>query len=208
MAKTRPDIPPIVVERLCLYRRLLRELRSDGVTQVFSHKLARLAGFSPGLVRRDLMVTGHTGSTNRGYTVIDLIEELNQVLSGNHKQQVALIGVGDLGRALLKFFHGLWPNLTIQAAFDVDPAKVDRVICGTRVHSMDQLEAVIAKEQIRIAILVVPDEAAQEVTDQLVHIGVTSLLNMTHARLRVPIDTYTEDLDVSIALEKVAFFGQ
>jgi len=180
----------------------------EGERQVYSHKLAKLAGFSPGLVRRDLMVTGYSGSPNRGYDITELSAALDLVLNGNQEQLVTLIGVGDLGRALLKFFHGLWPDLTIRNAFDIDPEKVNRVVCGTRVHHMNELTEVIESEAIRIAILVVPDEVAQEVTDQLLQAGVKSLLNMTHARLRVPVDVYTEDLDVSIALEKVAFFGQ
>lgn len=196
-------IPSQAVERLCLYRRILLEVASQGRAQVFSHELAGLAGQTAVMVRRDLMAIGYSGSPNRGYDVPELARALGEFLDGNQVQRVALVGVGNLGRALLDYFRGLRPRVEIAAAFDADPQKVGRVIAGTRVHPLDRLEAEIAGGGIRAAILAVPANAAQEAADRLTTAGILSLLNFTHVRLRVPAGARCEDIDLGIALEKV-----
>lgn len=196
------------IGRLSLYRSLLNRLLREGVESLYSHELAALAGGTPSQVRRDLMATGYTGSPTRGYAVRELIESIGQFLDASAGDRVALVGVGNLGRAILAFFAGRRPNLQIVAALDNDPYKVDRVIHGVRCHPMGELERVLAEQGIRVAILTVPAVEAQEVAVRLTRAGVRGILNFAPVRLRVPRGVFVEDVDVTMSLEKVAFFSR
>lgn len=205
--KTRP-ISERTIARLSLYRRLLNVLQAEGVTHVYSRQLADLAGRTAAQVRRDLMVLGTSGSSSRGYEVEGLIESLRTFLDHPSGQAAALVGVGNLGKALLTHFTGRRPNLAITAAFDSDPTKANRSINQCRVWSMDRLEEIVAARDIRVAIIAVPPEAAQAVAERLVEAGVRGILNFAPARLRVPEGVYVEDLDMTVSLEKVAYFAR
>ncbi len=196
------------IGRLSLYRRLLNVLRDEGTTSVYSHELAALAGVTAAQVRRDLMGVAASGSPSRGYDVLGLIEGLRVFLDAEGGQPVALVGVGNLGRAILAYFSGRRPNLTITAAFDSDPTKTGRVIHGCRCHPVGDLARVLRDEGIRVGILTVPAEAAQGVADALVRAGARGILNFAPVRLRVPPGVHVEDLDVTMVLEKVAYFAR
>jgi redox-sensing transcriptional repressor len=196
------------IGRLSLYRRLLHGLMADGVANTFSHQLAHMAGVTPAQVRRDLMAIGYSGTTKRGYEVPEMVESIGQFLDASHGQGVALIGVGNLGRAILAYFAGRRPNLAIVAAFDNDPYKVNRVIHGCHCHSLEDVSKVVREQDIKVAILTVPASVAQAVADSLVSAGVRGILNFAPARLRVPPHTYVEDIDMTMSLEKVAFFAR
>jgi len=207
---TRPSalpVPPKTVERLGRYRWILEELESKGAHRVFSHELAQRAGETSVLVRRDLMVIGSGGSPNRGYVVAELRSRIGGFLDGGGTHPIALVGVGKLGQALLDHFHGFRPSLQVVAAFDVAPDMVGRVVGGTPVLELSEVTEVVRAESIRTAILTVPTWEAQGLTNRLVSAGVLSLLNFTKARLRVPEGVYVEAIDLSVSLEKTAFFG-
>jgi len=205
--KSRP-ISERTIARLSLYRRLLNVLRGEGTTHVFSRQLADLAGRTAAQVRRDLMVLGTSGSSARGYAVAELLQSLGRFLDHPAGQDAALVGVGNLGKALLTHFSGRRPNLAITAAFDSDPTKANRSISQCRVWPMDRLEEVLRARDIRVAIIAVPPEAAQAVADRLVGAGVRGILNFAPVRLRVPEGVYVEDLDMTVSLEKVAYFAR
>jgi redox-sensing transcriptional repressor len=116
--------------------------------------------------------------------------------------------MGHLGKAISSFFTGRRPKLSIVALFDTDPEKVNRVVHGSRVYPMEQLEALIAERDIGIGIVAVPGSAAQDVADRLVRAGVRGILNFAPARLRVPPNVYVEDLDITVSLETVALFAR
>jgi len=205
--KTRP-ISERTIARLSLYRRLLNVLQAEGVGHVVSRQLADLAGRTAAQVRRDLMVLGYAGSSARGYEVAGLIQSMRQFLDHPGGQDAALVGVGNLGKSLLTHFIGRRPNLAITAAFDSDGTKANRSINACRVWPMDRLARVVRSRDIRVAIIAVPPEAAQEVADCLVAAGVRGILNFAPVRLRVPEDVYVEDLDMTVSLEKVAYFAR
>jgi redox-sensing transcriptional repressor len=205
--KPRP-ISERTIARLSLYRRLLNVLLGEGETHVFSHELAALAGRTAAQVRRDLMALGYAGSSARGYEVAGLIRSMRRFLDKPGGQEVALVGVGNLGKALLTHFTGRRPNLAITVAFDSDPTKANRTINACRVWAMDRLPEVLKARGIDVAIIAVPPEAAQAVADRLVEAGVRGILNFAPARLRVPEDVYVEDLDMTVSLEKVAYFAR
>jgi len=159
-------------------------------------------------VRRDMMAVGYSGSPTRGYDVRALVESIGESLDAPEGQGVALVGIGNLGRAIMAYFTGRRPKLSIVAAFDSDPAKINRVIHGCRCYSMIELPEVVRDLAIRIAIITVPSAEAQSVADSLVRAGVTGILNFAPAPLRVPAGVYVEDIDMSMSLEKVAFFAR
>jgi len=196
------------IARLSLYRRALLKAQLEGARSVFSHQLASDTGVSAAQVRRDLMAIGYSGCPNRGYDTSELVRSIGERLDDPQGQQVALIGVGNLGRAVIAYVARQRPSLSITAAFDSDAEKAGRVIHGCRCHSMEELPEVMQRERIRVAVLAVPGAAAQPVADQLVAAGVTGLLNFAPVTLRVPPHVYVENLDLTLSLEKVAYFAR
>lgn len=195
------------IERLCIYRRLLNSAKEDGKQNLYSHQLAALAGVSAAQVRRDIMAVGYNGSPNHGYDIDHLIRSLAVFLDEPDIQSVALVGVGNLGRALLTYFTDRRPKLAIRAAFDLDPNKCDRVINGCRCFHMDNMETVLKEDKIKLGIITVPADAAQNAADQLIGNGVHGILNFAPARLRVAANVSVEYMDMTVALEKLAYFA-
>ncbi len=196
------------VGRLSVYRRLLQQLLAEGRENVYSHDLGARAGATACQVRRDLMGLGYVGSPSRGYKVKVLLESIERFLDAPDVEEVALLGIGNLGRAILSFFQRRRPKLQITAAFDKDPWKVNRVVQGVRCHALEAAETVIKERRIRLAVLTVPTEAAQEVADLLVAAGIKGILNFAPTPLRVPVGVFVEDMDLAMSLEKVAYFAR
>ncbi|MBN1918433.1 MAG: redox-sensing transcriptional repressor Rex [Verrucomicrobia bacterium] len=196
------------IGRLSLYRRLLHGLLKAGNETVHSYELASLADVTAAQVRRDLMVVGRSGTPRRGYNVRDLIDGIGDVLDAPMTQGVALVGAGNLGRAILAYFRGRRPKLSITAAFDVDPAKIGQVIYGCRCYPVDDLERIVAEKGLRVGIVTVPASEAQHTADALVHAGIKGIVNFAPVPLHVPTGVYIEHVDVTMFLEKVAFFSR
>ncbi|HJX65990.1 MAG TPA: winged-helix domain-containing protein, partial [Polyangia bacterium] len=147
----RKTVSELVVVRLILYRRILRDLAFSGTRYVFSHQLAVLADVTPEQLRRDLMNVRYEGSPTRGYEVVVLEERIGAFLDPATTQSVALVGVGNLGRALFAYFLGRRPLLQIVAAFDIDPAKVDRMINGCPSYHISEARTVMRDKGINVA---------------------------------------------------------
>lgn len=201
-------IPDKTIGRLSLYRRLLHRLQGEEVRNIYSHQLATMAGVTPAQVRRDIMSIGYSGNPNRGYDLSELIESIGHSLDDAEGQYAALVGVGNLGRALLTYFAGRRPKLSIVAAFDNDPRKFDRVIQGCRCHSIDRIHEVVREQHITIGTITVPSGEAQSVADTLVRAGIRGILNFAPIRIRVPAAVYVEDIDLTMSLEKVAYYAR
>ena len=202
-----PGIPTNTIARLSLYRRILLELAASGAGQVYSHQLAALAVSTSAQVRRDLMTIGFSGSPRRGYVIDDLVAAINVVLARSIETSVALVGVGNLGRALLAYYANRQPWVRFTAAFDRELDRTGRVIHGCRVYPMEQLDEVLHREGIRAAVIAVPASEAQSVTDRLVLAGIRSFLNFAPVRLHVPAGTFVDNLDMSTALDRVAYYA-
>ncbi len=196
------------IGRLSLYRRLLLGLEAKGTRSVFSHQLASLTGGTAAQVRRDVMAIGYSGSPTRGYDVPELVNSIDAFLDDPDGLKIALVGVGNLGRALLDYYSARSRNLSIQAAFDTDPYKAGRVIHGCRCYDLEQMPAIIRAEAILVGIIAVPATAAQETADRLIRAGVQGLQNFAPIPLRVPSNIYVEDIDLTMSLEKVAYFAR
>ncbi len=167
-----------------------------------------MVGGTAAQVRRDIMAIGYTGMPTRGYSASGLVDAITRFLDAPSPQAVAIAGVGNLGRAILAYFVGRHPQLTLVAAFDVDAAKVGRVIQGCRCYPIDEVEERVREHDIRVAILTVPAGAAQGVADAFVRAGVTGLVNFAPVPLRVPAHVYVEHIDMTRSLEKVAYFAR
>ena len=196
------------MSRMSRYRRLLQSLRDGGVESIYSHQLARHAVVSAAQVRRDLMAIGYSGSPNKGYDVSACIDSISCFLDGAARQEVALVGVGNLGRAVLAHFAGESPAVAIVAAFDVDPALTDTLIHGVRCVDVTRMEALVRDLGIEIAVLTVPGDAAQETADALVRAGVKSIISFAPTPLHLPNEVFVEYMDITAALESAAYFAR
>jgi redox-sensing transcriptional repressor len=196
------------IGRLSLYRRLLQSLSAKGVKNIYSHQMASIAGVTAAQVRRDWMVIGYTGSPTHGYEVGELIESIGKFLDSPVEQKVALVGVGNLGRAILIYFSGRRPKLNIVAAFDNDPYKVNRVIHGCRCFPIDQIKDISAENGITVGVIAVPASEAQAVADKMVTAGIKGILNFAPTPLRVGPGIFVDDIDMTMSLEKVAYFAR
>jgi len=199
-------LPERTVERLSEYRRSLLQCLEEGKTHIFSHELANLHHNTAVQVRRDIMFIGYTSMQRKGYDVRELVDVIGEILDSEKGLNVAVIGIGNLGRAVTTYFIGKRSKLNIIATFDVDTTKIDRVISGVKCYPLSRLKEVVETHQISIAIMTVPAESATEVTDQLVEAGIKGLMNFTTVPLNVPNEVYLDEYDMITSLEKVAYF--
>jgi redox-sensing transcriptional repressor len=196
------------VARLSRYRRLLTSLRDQGVTNIYSHELARHAVVSAAQVRRDLMAIGYSGSPNKGYEVGLCIDSISSFLDGGARQEVALVGVGNLGRAVLQHPATASPSTAIVAAFDTDPGLVGSSVQSCRVMDASRMEELVRSLGIEIAVLTVPAAGAQETAETLVRAGVKSIISFAPVPLDLPRHIFVEYMDITAALESAAFFSR
>ncbi|MBN1154792.1 redox-sensing transcriptional repressor Rex [candidate division KSB1 bacterium] len=202
------SISPKTIERLILYRRILLGINPDEKSHIYSHELAKMTGFTAAQIRRDIMAVGYSGSPVHGYNTQAMINSISDFIDAPEVQNVALIGVGHLGRAVLNYFKGRRPKLSIVASFDNDESKVNRVIQGCRVIHTNELEKSIKEMNIQVAILTIPAESAQEIADRVISAGVKGILNYAPIKLHTPPDVYVENRDMIMAVEKAAYFAR
>ncbi len=199
-------LPERTVERLSEYRRSLLQCLEEGKTHIFSHELAELHHNTAVQVRRDIMFIGYTSMQRKGYDVRELIDVIGEILDSETGLNVAVIGVGNLGRAVTTYFIGKRSKLNIIATFDVDTTKIDRVISGVKCYPLSRLKEIVESNNISIAIMTVPADSATEVSTQLVESGIKGVLNFTTVPLNVAEDVYLDEYDMITSLEKVAYF--
>lgn len=195
------------IERLSLYRRLLQNLENDQVENVYSHHLAGMCNVTAAIVRKDLMGVGYLGNPRHGYQVNSLLKCINVYFEGNEANNVILVGIGNLGRALMSYFSKGNSSTTILSAFDLDDSKVNRVICNVKCLPYDEMKTFINSNKIKTAIICVPKVQAQKVADNLVNYGIKGILNFAPTRLLVPDSVFVENADISMFLDKVIYFA-
>jgi redox-sensing transcriptional repressor len=203
--KTRKELPGKTIERLSQYRRILFNSNHLGKTNIYSHELAKMMNLTPVQVRRDLMLIGYSGSQSKGYIIKDLISLIASIIDSDKPQNIAIVGMGNLGRAITSYFSGKRDRLSIVAAFDVDTGKINRIIAGVPCYHINELKSMIPANDIKIAILTVAPEGTHEVAKQLVEAGIHGILNYTSVPLTVPSHIHLEEYDIITSLEKLAF---
>jgi len=193
-----------VIPRLSVYYRALISYKEGDV--VSSRTLSELTGYTAAQIRRDLTYFGQFGTPGRGYVVGDLKKEILKILGIDKVWNVALIGVGNLGTALLSYkgFHE--QGFNIIAALDSDPKKIGKKMGGIVVGRIGDLKKTVQKKNAQMAIVTVPVAAAQETINSLIKAGVKSILNFAPIRPRVPASVELINIDLSIELEKLAHF--
>lgn len=198
-------IPRKTVYRLSLYHRSLQKLKNNGMKTVSSSALAGAAGVKSTQLRKDLAYFGSLGTRGLGYSVEDLSKTLTAVLGTTHLQPVILVGVGNLGAALLDYQGFERQGFEVICGFDQD---LDRIIEGVEITvlGMEQMKAFVQEKEVKMAILTVPGTAAQEVTNRLVEAGIQGILNFAPTVLQVPEHVVVNNVDLALELENLSYF--
>jgi redox-sensing transcriptional repressor len=193
------------VRRLSLYLRFLEEFEGQGVATVSSGALASRGGTTSAQVRKDLSFFGSFGKRGLGYPVPELADRLRQILGLRQRYQVAMIGAGKIGSALVQYRGFRQRGFDIVAIFDSDPTKIGHQWNGLTILDIDRLEAEYAKHPMDMAVLVTPGEVAQGVTDRLVALGVKAILNFAPVQLSVPDDVVVKTVNLALELETLSY---
>lgn len=199
-------LPGKTIERLSEYRRTLLGCLSEGRNYIFSHDLAAMLNITAVQVRRDLMLIGYASVLRKGYDIKELINKIGTVLDPEDAVNVAVVGIGNLGRAVTSYFRGKRSKLNLVASFDNDPQKVNKVISGIKCYHIQEMEQIIKEMNIKIAILSVPVDVAKSTCESVVRYGIKGILNFTTIALNVPAGVYLEEYDMITSIEKVAYF--
>lgn len=197
--------PKAVVNRLSLYLRELEHLVRDGHETISSTRLGIVLGFSDAQVRKDLAYFGHFGYPGIGYRCDELIAAIKRILGTDQQWPVALVGVGNLGRALLGYRGFAQRGFRIVAAFDTAGDKVGDTVEGLVVQHLDRLPELAEVHRIRLGMIAVPSPSAQLVADRLVAVGVEGILNFAPVTINLPDEVSRVGVDLAIELEQLAF---
>ena len=198
-------IPEKTVTRLSIYLRCLEELENDGVVSVSSRQLADRFGLNSAQVRKDLAYFGQFGVRGLGYYITPLRHSLEGILGLKRDWEVALVGLGNLGSALIRYKGFREKGFNLSAVFDQDPAKIGRRVEGIQVMDASKIVPVIRKRRIKIAILAVPAVTSQAVLDLLVEAGVTAVLNFVPAQLTAPDSVKLQNVDLAVLLKTLSY---
>jgi redox-sensing transcriptional repressor len=206
MKVSHQEIPRKTIYRLSLYLRCLARLRENRLQTVSSEALAKVAGVKPTQLRKDLTHLGQFGKRGLGYDVAELSRMISEELGTSRLQPVILIGVGHMGLALLSYRGFEKEGFEIVAAFDIDPTRRREKQVTQPILSMQELPGFAREKKIKMAIVTVPAEVAQEVTNLLVSCGITGILNFAPLVLHVPEPVMVNNVNLAIELENLSYF--
>ena len=199
-------IPKATARRLPLYYRYLRMLHDTGKNKVSSTELSEAVQVDSATIRRDFSYFGELGKRGYGYDVENLMNFFAKTLNEDELTNVALIGVGNLGSALLKYKFHQSNSIRVSCAFDVNEDIVGRIVDGIPVYPMEDMSEQIKIQQIEVAILTIPARKAQEVVNKLAEAGVKGILNFTAARLVAPPEVLIQNVDLTNELQTLIYF--
>lgn len=200
-------VPETSIRRLSIYFRELTSLEKKGLVSISSLGLSQRLGFSDAQIRRDLSYFGQFGRTGIGYKVSPLKKAIARILGLDNKiWNVVLVGVGNLGSALLAYKGFKEQGFFIKIAFDNNPAKIGRIVKNIKIEDLNKISTLVKENNITIGIIAVPAEAAQEVADILSKSGVRGILNFAPARVTVSPKIMVKNVDLSMELENISYF--
>jgi redox-sensing transcriptional repressor len=202
----KSDIPDIVIGRLPVYLRALTRLQLEEREITSSHELGERLGISSAQIRKDLSHFGEFGKQGTGYHIATLSEALQRILRIDREWQVALVGAGDLGRALAHYGGFANRGFRITRVFDADTTKVGETIDDIHVQFMDELHDTIVNEGIKISMIATPADSAQEVASLLIQAGIKAILNYAPIVITVPADVRVQYIDPVIHLQRMTFY--
>jgi len=202
-----PDrtIPKASVQRLALYLRQLEKLHGAGQETVSSSSLGESLGLTDAQVRKDLTYFGQFGHPGIGYDVGELARSLRKILGADRTWNVALVGMGNLGRALLHYRGLREQGFLVAGVFDRDPEKIGRKENGLAIQPVDDLAETVREEDIKLGIICVPAESAEEVASLMADAGIEGILNFAPVSLAVPKQVKLCSVDLGLELELLSF---
>ncbi len=203
---SKASIPDIVIGRLPIYLRALDRLIQEEEEYTSSHELGERLGISSAQIRKDLSHFGEFGKQGTGYNVQYLYEQIRHILKVDREWLVAVVGVGDLGRAIANYRGFQARGFRIAALFDSDPKTVGERVGALEVLPMDRLADEIRRQGIRIAMIAVPAEEAQAVAERLLEAGVSALLNYAPITLTVPNGVRVQYIDPAAHLQHMTYY--
>jgi len=194
------------IKRLLQYRLCLIKFRESGHTRIYSHDLGNEAGVSPEQVRKDFSIHGIKGNKKAGYQIGSLLEILNRIFAMEVKNNVIVVGMGNVGKALSNYNNRhIGQNVYLAAAFDIDPSK-HKEAKGVPVYPMEKIPESIQEFSVSTAIITVPASAAQEVCDILVKNGIRGILNFTPMVLKTPDNVLINNINLSTEIEAILYY--
>jgi redox-sensing transcriptional repressor len=202
----KQEIPDIVVSRLPVYLRALGFMQVEGRQTISSQELGEQVGISAAQIRKDLSQFGEFGKQGTGYDVAFLIDKLREILQVERVWDVALVGMGDMGHALARYQGFRDRGFRVAMVFDSDPAKIGKRAGSFTIHDTAEMASAIREAGIKVAMVCVPAEAAQDVASQLVDAGVQAILNYAPISLNVPAGVWVQHLDPSIGLQRMTYY--
>ena len=179
----KENISDAVIRRLPRYYRQLTDLCARGVVRISSHSLGQEMNITASQIRQDFSCFGEFGQQGYGYNVEELRSEIGHILGVDNDHHLVMIGVGNLGRALLRNFPFSQTGFTVDAAFDVSPSVTGSTVNGVPVYAMDELEDFIQKHSVDVVVLTIPQDVAQDTADRLIELGVHGFWNFTNVEL-------------------------
>ena len=203
---TSQNIPKATAKRLPIYYRYLNMLSDAGKKRVSSNELAEAVKVDSATIRRDFSYFGALGKRGYGYDVENVLEFFKKTLNQDKLTNVALIGVGNLGHALLNFNFHKSNNVRINAAFDINEEITGTIQSGVPIYPMEDMKEQLKIQQIEIVILTVPANVAQGVTNDLIEVGVKGILNFTPLRISVPESVLVQNVDLTNELQTLIYF--
>jgi len=199
-------VPKVVIERLPWYLQALNQMAREGLQTVSSKTLAERLGSTAAQIRKDLSYFGGFGTQGKGYSVYNLVEQLQKILHLDRIWQVAIVGAGDLGSALTRYQGFANHGIEIALLYDVHPQMVGKQVGSLFVRHTKSMEADIREMEIKIAILTLPGEAAQSTADKLITAGIQAILNYTPVTIIVPEDVHVENIDPVLQLQRMMYY--
>lgn len=201
----RDRVSKAVIRRLPRYYRYLNDLKKAGVERISSGALAEKLRLTASQIRQDLSCFGEFGQQGYGYNIEKLLGEVADILGMNHGHSAILLGVGNLGRALLRNFSFGGNGFMLTAAFDVEPALVGEKVCGVRVYHMDELEEYLKKNPTSVGVLTLPGEHAATAAGRLAAAGVRGIWNFTNIEIHPPRDVVVENVHFADSLLALSY---
>ncbi|HCU9230026.1 redox-sensing transcriptional repressor Rex [Staphylococcus aureus] len=199
-------IPRATLKRLPLYYRFVSSLKSKGIDRVNSKAISDALQIDSATIRRDFSYFGELGKKGYGYNIDSLLDFFKSELSESDMIKIVIVGVGNLGKALLTYNFSIHDDMTITEAFDVKEDVIGQKIGNVIVKDNDELITTLKKEEIDVVILTTPERVAQKVADELVQAGVKGILNFTPGRINTPSDVQVHQIDLGIELQSLLFF--
>lgn len=191
--------------RLSRYKNALKRLKALGFVKVFSGNLADAAGVTSSQVRKDFSLFGITGNRRGGYKVDELVTKIRDILGKNEIQKVVIVGIGNIGNALLRYKGFETGGIRIVAGFDIDPARYQNR-SGIPILPLDEFRQFVQENEIKIGILAVPDVAAHHVSEIMIAAGIKGILNFAPIQLRGADDVIVSNINLEVELENLIYF--